>query len=156
MLGAAMMQWMPLPLRSQARHVAHIGMLNNAPRQDSAVDSMYKQLAALGWTEGRNQRVEYRQFAYDLTGLAAGFEAMLQLKCDLIVANGTSAELAVKAHAPLTPMVFGMGADPVAIGLVASLARPGGNATGWTQLASGCAAGHRGDWLKGYIAGAVR
>lgn len=60
-------------------------------------------------------------------------DALLRARCELIVALGTPAALAVKAAAPSMPMVFAVGGDPVALGLVASLARPGGNATGWTH-----------------------
>jgi putative ABC transport system substrate-binding protein len=58
---------------------------------------------------------------------------MVKLKCNVILASGTPAAMAAKADAPATPMVFIIGGDPVGLGLVASMARPGGNATGYVQ-----------------------
>jgi putative ABC transport system substrate-binding protein len=81
----------------------------------------------------RNLAIEYRRLGADAAGNAALARSLVRAKCDLILTTSTPATLAVKASAPSTPMVFGIGGDPVAMGLVASLARPGGNATGWTS-----------------------
>ncbi|MCU0921010.1 MAG: hypothetical protein MUF16_11845, partial [Burkholderiaceae bacterium] len=80
--------------------------------------SMFKRLGALGWAEGRNLRIEFRTFDPGLLFLAAMVKELERVKCDVIVANSTPAALAVKASAPATPLVFLVGGDPVALGLV--------------------------------------
>lgn len=123
----------PIPLRAQPRRKARIGVLHDTARTDPAVEAMFTRLAELGWSEIRNLSVEYITFDAATTDFRPMVDALLRARCELIVALGTPPALAVKAAAPSVPMVFAVGGDPVALGLVASLARPGGNATGWTH-----------------------
>lgn len=132
-LGSALALATPLQLRAQQRRKARIGMLIQDPRTDPAVEAMFTRLAELGWSEIRNLNVEYVTFDSATTDFRPMIDALLRAKCELIVAVGTPPALAVKAAAPSMPMVFAVAGDPVAMGLVASLARPGGNATGWTH-----------------------
>jgi putative tryptophan/tyrosine transport system substrate-binding protein len=94
---------------------------------------MFKRLGELGWIEGRNLVIEFRTLDAELKRSSVLVNELARLKCDVILANGTPAAAAVKAHAPSMPMVFIIGGDPVGLGLVASLARPGGQATGYMQ-----------------------
>jgi putative ABC transport system substrate-binding protein len=96
-------------------------------------DSFRRGLADLGHVEGRNIRYEYRSAPRaDLAGLAA---ELVRLKVDVLVAAGIAAFNAKPASAS-TPVVFGFSGDPVQAGLVDGLARPGGNITGVTFLAT--------------------
>jgi putative ABC transport system substrate-binding protein len=95
-----------------------------------------QELSKLGWVEGKNIAIEYRfaeQKSERQTELAAD---LVRLKVDLIVVSGVSAALAAKKATTSIPIVMTNSADPVAAGLVASLARPGGNVTGSRLLRS--------------------
>lgn len=120
----------PVPLRAQSRR--RIGVLSDTARGDPAVEAMFDRLAELGWAEARNLSVEYLMIEPDRSHTAEQVRSLVKFECDLILTRGTPAALAVKAGVPATPMVFIVSGDPVAFGLVASLARPGGNATGLT------------------------
>ena len=94
-----------------------------------------RRLAELGWTEGRNVAIEYRWGegrSERFSEIAAEF---VRLKVDVIVTTG-SAGLAVRQATQVIPIVFAIASDPVGSGLVASLARPGGNATGLSLQAT--------------------
>jgi putative ABC transport system substrate-binding protein len=136
MLGAAMVFVAPLPLRAQGKRTARIGVLDNSGR-GAEFNAMFKSLGELGWVEGRNLTIEFSTLDPELTGNSALVLELVRLKCELIVAQGTRAAMAVKEAAPSMPMVFIVPADPVALGLVTSLARPGGNATGLSFMSPG-------------------
>jgi putative ABC transport system substrate-binding protein len=123
----------PELLCAQPRRKARIGVLCQDPRTDPAVEGMFTRLAELGWSEIRNLSVEYIRFDAATSDFRPMIDALLRARCELVVALGTPPALAVKAAAPSMPMVFVVGGDPVTLGLVASLARPGGNATGLTH-----------------------
>jgi putative ABC transport system substrate-binding protein len=115
-----------------------IGFLDPSTASGSAVlvNAFRQELSKLGWIEEKNFAIEYR-FAENkgqerLAELAAD---LVRLKVDLIVAADTPASLAAKSATTTIPVVMPSAADPVGIGLVASLARPGGNVTGFSNLA---------------------
>src|SRR5215472_2432146 len=121
----------------QPGKIFRIGFLDNSTASGSAVlvDAFRQELSKLGWIEGKNITIEYRfaeQTPERLPELAAD---LVRLKVDLIVASGGPTPLAAKGATSTIPIVMTSIADPVGAGLVASLARPGGNVTGNSSLA---------------------
>jgi putative ABC transport system substrate-binding protein len=131
LLGAAAAAW-PLAARAQqATKLPTIGFLGlNTPSSQSQWTAAFAQrLRELGWTEGRTIAIEYR-WAEGRSEHYAPFAAeFVRLKVDVIVTPG-AAVVAANQVTSIIPIVFPMAADPVGAGLVASLARPGGNVTG--------------------------
>lgn len=121
-----------LPLTAEAQEagkIARIGMLG-PHRADRFVEAFKEGLRELGYVEGRNINVVYRSTegrTEQLPGLAAD---LVRLKVDVIVASSQAA-VAAKQATTTIPIVMPIITDPVRLGLVASLARPGGNATGF-------------------------
>jgi putative ABC transport system substrate-binding protein len=121
----------------QPGKVFRIGILDPTTTSGSAVvwEPLRQELSKLGWIEGKNIAIEYR-FAENkgperLTELAAD---LVRLKVDLIVTSGVPPALEAKKATSTIPIVMASALDPVALGLVASLARPGGNVTGLATL----------------------
>jgi putative ABC transport system substrate-binding protein len=115
-----------------------MGFLDVSTASGSAilVEAFRQELSKLGWIEGKNITIEYRfaeQKPDRLPELAAD---LVRLKVDLIVVTGTPSALAAKNATTTIPIVMTSSPDPVATGLVASLARPGGNVTGFSSLAN--------------------
>jgi putative tryptophan/tyrosine transport system substrate-binding protein len=101
----------------------------------AAEDEVFKQgLRDLGWIEGQNLAIEYRWAAGQVDRLPALAEALVRLKVDLIVAWATPAVQAAKDATQTIPIVMTWVADPIRSGFVASLARPGGNITGTSNI----------------------
>jgi putative ABC transport system substrate-binding protein len=120
----------------QTGKIFRIGLLDSSTASGSAVfvDAFRQELSKLGWIEGKNIAIEYRfaeQKREHLPQLAA---ELVRLKVDLIVATRTPAPLAAKKATNAIPSVMTTVGDPVASGLVASLARPGGSITGLASL----------------------
>jgi putative tryptophan/tyrosine transport system substrate-binding protein len=121
----------------QTGKVARIGFLDTSTASGMAVavDTLRQELSRLGWIEGKNISIEYRfaeQKSERLPELAAD---LVRLKVDLIVTTGSPSALAAKKATTAIPIVMATHPDPVGSGLVASLARPGGNVTGLSGLA---------------------
>jgi putative ABC transport system substrate-binding protein len=121
----------------QPEKIFRIGYLDGSTASGSAVlvDAFRQELSKLGWIEGKNIAIEYR-FAEQkndrLPELAAD---LVRFKVDLIVVASTQPVLAAKSATTTVPIVMTNAGDPVTAGLVASLARPGGNVTGISSLA---------------------
>jgi len=118
--------------------IPRIGFLDNSNASSMAalLDPFRQELSKLGWVEGKNISIEYRfaeQKSARLSELAAD---LVRLKVDLIVVSGISAALVAKKATATIPIVMTTAGDPVYSGLVASLARPGGNVTGLSNLAT--------------------
>ena len=119
----------------QAAKVARIGFLGtNRAVATRHVDAFLQGLRDLGYVEGRNLVIEYRDAEGKLERLPALAAELVALKVDVIVAATTPGALAAKQATKTVPIVFAVAADPVTDGLVASLARPGGNVTGSSYL----------------------
>jgi len=118
----------------QAGKVARIGFLDRSTSSALQVSPFLQELSKLGWVEGKNITFEYR-FAEGKTDRLPELAAeLVRLKVDLIVTTGRAPALAAKSATATIPIVMTAFPDPVGEGLVASLARPGGNVTGFSGL----------------------
>jgi putative ABC transport system substrate-binding protein len=156
LLGVATAAW-PLAARAQqAGKLPTIGFLGADPSIESKrVAAFVQRLRELGWIDGRNLAIEYR-WAEDRNERYAEYAAeLVRLKVDVIVTVATVPTLAAKQATAVIPIVFAASGDPVGTGLVASLARPGGNVTGLsTQTAE--TAGKRLELLREIVPGLGR
>ena len=114
-----------------------------------------RRLHDLGWIEGRTIAIEYRWADGRSERLAEIAAEFARLKVDIIVTGGTPAVMAAKQAAPVVPIVFAAVGDPVGVGFVASLARPGGNVTGLSALTADLA-GKRLELLREVVPGLGR
>src|SRR5262249_49987942 len=120
----------------QTGKVRRVGYLDAGTASGSAVlvDAFRQELIKLGWIEGKNITIEYRFAEQKFESLLELAADLVRLKVDVIVAASTGATLAAKSATATIPIVMTNSGDPVAAGLVASLARPGGNVTGNSGL----------------------
>jgi putative ABC transport system substrate-binding protein len=119
--------------QQQATKTARIGYLDSGTSAGSSelLDGFRKQMTQLNWIEGKNLTIEYRYAeGKGASRLAELTVDLVALKVDVIVVSGNSTALAAKNATSSMPVVMASSADPVGVGLVASLARPGGNITG--------------------------
>jgi len=114
--------------------IPKIGILRTGSPPDANIEGLRQGLRDLGYIEGHNIILEYRWADRDerLSELA---HELVQLKVDVILTGSTPATVAAKEATKTIPIIFGAASDPIGVGLVASLARPGGNITGMSLLA---------------------
>ena len=125
------------PEAQQPTHVHRIGYLGGTTReQEPSVEAFLEGMRALGYVEGQNLVMEYRYAEGQYERFPALAAELVQLQPEVIVAQGTPAALAAKDATTTIPIVMVGVGDPVGSGLVASLARPGGNVTGLASLSS--------------------
>jgi putative tryptophan/tyrosine transport system substrate-binding protein len=128
----------PLAASAQgARKLPTIGLLSGATSsvEGQRIAAFVQRLRELGWIEGRTVAIEYRWAEGRSKRFAEIAAEFVRLKVDVILATGTAPALAAKQATGDIPVVFALAGDPVGTGLVASLARPGGNVTGQSNQA---------------------
>jgi putative tryptophan/tyrosine transport system substrate-binding protein len=149
LLGGAAAAW-PLAARAQQppERMRRIGVLMalaaDVPQSPVRVASFAQELQQLGWTIGRNVRIDYRWGAGNADNARKYAAELAALSPDVILANGSPSIMALQSATRTVPIVFVTVIDPVGAGFVESLARPGGNATGFTQYEYGMG----GKWLE--------
>ena len=129
----------PLTARAQQpermRRIAYLhGLAEGDPEAQARIIAFRQSLAALGWIEGRNISIDYRFAAGDPARAQSIAADVVGSAPDLIVGNSTAIITALKRATTSIPVVFAVVNDPVGQGLIASLARPGGNITGFTFI----------------------
>ena len=137
-LGSAAAAW---PFAAQAEHGERLqrvvflhSLAENDPEVQIRVAAFREGIEALGWTENRNIQVEHRFSGGDFARMQVYTTELVSSAPDLIVASSSPVLAALKQATHTIPIVFSVVNDPVGQGLVASLARPGGNITGFTFI----------------------
>jgi putative ABC transport system substrate-binding protein len=154
LLGAAA-AW-PAMSRAQDR-VRVVGILETiSPELNSAnLDALRRGLRELGYTEGQSIRLEYRSADGQVSRFPALAAELVRLKVELIVTRGAPAAIAAKEATSTIPIIMAALGDPVGIGIVAGLARPGGNVTGFSALVTALY-GKRVELMKEVVPGVTR
>src|SRR5262245_54484256 len=148
LLGGAAVAW-PRAARAQQERMRRIGVLQSGAADNPDVQvwlaAFLQRLLELGWSEGRNLRIEYRLGALGDAERTRKYAAeLVALAPDVIFASGTAQVGPLLQATRTVPIIFAIVADPVGAGFVDSLARPGGNATGFVQYEYGLS----GKWLE--------
>jgi putative tryptophan/tyrosine transport system substrate-binding protein len=148
LLGGAAAVW-PLAARAQQREkMRRVGVLLNLapddPESQRRLTALVQGLQQLGWTDGRNVRIETRWGAGDAERLRKNAAEFVALAPHVIVAEGSASLSPLLQITRAIPVVFTIVPDPVGAGIVETLARPGGNATGFSQFEYGLS----GKWLE--------
>jgi putative ABC transport system substrate-binding protein len=133
---------------AQQVKIPRIGWLSVQPASAAVmIESFQREFRKFGYTDGKNVVFEYRHAEGKLDRLPALAEELVRLKVDVLIAPNTPAALALKNATKTIPIVFIDVSDPIGAGLIDSLARPGGNVTGFTTISS-VLAGKRLELLK--------
>jgi putative tryptophan/tyrosine transport system substrate-binding protein len=139
LVGGAAAAWSLAARAQQApdrmrRIGALIGTAENDPEAPRRVGEFRQALAKLGWSEGRNIVIDFRWGAGDPNRMRAQAKELIGISPDVVVAESTPAAVALRQETAVVPIVFLQVANPIGSGLVASLAHPGANLTGFTNF----------------------
>jgi putative ABC transport system substrate-binding protein len=128
----------PLAARAQqAGKTPRVGYIRaGTPRNDPFREEFVRGMRDLGYVEGRNIAYEFRHFGADVESIPSLISDLLRAKVDIIVAGGVTAIRAAQTATQSIPIVMGAVADPLGTGLVAGLAHPGGNTTGFSVMST--------------------
>jgi putative ABC transport system substrate-binding protein len=136
LLGGAAVAWPRAARAQQADRMRRVGVLDSRAADDPEGQArravFLEGLQELGWTDGRNVRIDYRWAAADVDRNRKYAAELVALAPDVILASASASVAALRQTTRTVPIVFVNVIDPVGAGLVASLARPGGSATGFT------------------------
>ena len=148
LIGGMAAAWPLAGLAQQRDQMRRIGVLMNLTVDDpvakARIGALQQSLQQLGWIEGRNLQIDYRWTAGGDDELRRYAEELAALAPDVILGTGSPPVVALRRATRTVPIVFVLVADPVGAGFVESLARPGGNATGFTPFEYGIGA----KWLE--------
>ena len=144
LLGGAAVAWPFAARTQQPGGMRRIGVLVGSlpagdPEWQARGNAFVQGLQERGWSDGRNLRIEYRWALGDPDRLRKYVAELVALAPDVILAAGASAVAALQQSSRSVPIVFANVLDPVGAGYVATLARPGGNATGFASIEFGLA-----------------
>jgi putative tryptophan/tyrosine transport system substrate-binding protein len=134
--GSAAAAWPMAVLAQRQAKLPTIGFLGPTAPAPGWIAAFQERLRELGWIEGSNLAIEYRWAEGHPERFAEFAAEFVRLKVDVIATGGTPVVLAIKQATTAIPIVFSSAGDPVGTGLVTSLARPGGNATGLSFMTS--------------------
>jgi putative tryptophan/tyrosine transport system substrate-binding protein len=148
LLGAAAAAWALTARAQQPDRMRRVGVLmafdENDPEAKAYLSGFTQGLAELGWTDGRNLRMDVRWAAGNVDRMRMFAKELLDLQPDVILAHGTPETAAFQRETRTIPIVFAVVSDPVGVGFVASLPRPGGNLTGFIHMEASLG----GKWLE--------
>src|SRR5439155_7602685 len=141
LLGGEAASW-PLAARAQQsermrRIVVVAAFTENGPDSQARIAAFRGELQQLGWTDGRNVRIDYRWGGADQDRYRTYAAELVGLAPDVLLATNTSTVRALQKTTRSVPIVFATATDPIGGGLVASMSRPGGNITGFTLFEFG-------------------
>jgi putative ABC transport system substrate-binding protein len=138
LLGSTAATWPVAARGQQGERVRRIGVLMYTTENDdegqSGLAAFREELGKVGWTEGHNIKFEARWAAADIESMKRFAKELVELRPDLVLTSSTPAAGAMLQQTRTVPIIFVLVADPVGSGYVASLPRPGGNATGFTPI----------------------
>jgi putative ABC transport system substrate-binding protein len=138
LLGGAAAGWPLAAHAQQGERIRRVGVLmgfaESDPEQRVRTAAFLKRLQELGWTDGRNMRIDYRHGDGETDRMRAHAKELVALAPDLILVQSNGALAALREATSRVPIVFVQVSDPVGSGFVESLARPGGNLTGFTNF----------------------
>jgi putative tryptophan/tyrosine transport system substrate-binding protein len=136
LLGGAAATWpIAAPAQEQVRRVGVLmHTASDEPESQTNIAAFLQGLQEAGWAVGRNLRIDYRWSAADRTRLRRYAAELVALNPDVVLAGPGATTGALREASRTVPIVFAQNIDPVGTGSVASLSRPGGNATGFAQF----------------------
>ena len=148
LIGGAVAAW-PIAARAQQpERMRRIGLLmgytENDPLSQTRIAAFLQGLSELGWSDSRNLHIDYRWASADVERIKQFAKELVALKPDVILAHSTPVTAALQRETTGIPIVFVLVSDPVGAGFVASLARPGGNITGFINFEDSMG----GKWLE--------